>query len=116
MLSRRKAIKTAALATAATVLSSHLPKMRAAGSSGVWWEEETRMDHGFLSFREKPWFAKAQTLKSGERIYLDLNNDGRRDTIIFKEGQAIVEVIDDGLHWSNETAMGDYVDSCWVID
>ena len=116
MLSRRKAIKTAALATAATVLSSHLPKLRAAGSSGVWWEEETRMDHGFLSFREKPWFAKAQALKSGERIYLDLNNDGRRDTIIFKEGQAIVEVIDDGLHWSNETTMGDYVDSCWVID
>src|ERR1700682_2193891 len=105
MLSRRKAIKTAALATASTVLSSRLPKLSAAGPKGAWWEEETRMNHGFLSFREKPWLAKAQTLRRGESIYLDPNSDGRRDTIMSKKGQAIVEVMDDGLRWSNETAM-----------
>jgi hypothetical protein len=90
--------------------------LAAASEQPAWWEQETRMDHGFLSFQNKPWWAKAQAMKSGERIYLDLNKDGIRDTIIFKEGTEIVEVLDDGLHFGMNTTMGDYIDSCWVMD
>jgi len=116
MIDRRTAVRTLALTAVSSALEPRLKLLGADSQPAPWWEEETKMRNGVLSFRDKPWFAKAQAMKSGERLYFDLNNDGQRDTIVFKQGDSIVQVLDDGLHWGNNTTMGDYVDSCWVID
>ncbi len=47
---------------------------------------------------DKPWWPRAKSLKEGERLTLDLNGDGRPDTIITRMGGDIVEAIDDTGH------------------
>jgi hypothetical protein len=58
--------------------------------------QETAMSaDGRLSFREKPWWPRANNLGEGESLTLDLNRDGRPDTLIQRKDGNIVEIIDD---------------------
>lgn len=60
---------------------------------------ETAMSpQGRLTFLDKPWWPKAQALKEGQSFSLDLNKDGRPDTIVKKLDGNIVEIIDDSGH------------------
>lgn len=62
----------------------------------AWNMRETAMsDDGRLTFLAKSWWKKAQALKEGQSFTLDLNKDGRPDTIITRKGGNIVEAIDD---------------------
>jgi hypothetical protein len=61
-----------------------------------WWQRETAMSAaGRLTMLDKPWWTQAKTLKEGERFTLDLNHDGRPDTIVTRLNGDIVEAIDD---------------------
>ncbi len=50
---------------------------------------------GRLTFREKPWWPRAAKLAEGESFTLDLNRDGRPDTIVERKGGHIIQTIDD---------------------
>ena len=50
---------------------------------------------GRLTFLNKPWWPKAKSLPEGGSFTLDLNHDGRPDTLIQKTDGNIIEVIDD---------------------
>ena len=61
-----------------------------------WWQRETAMSGaGRLTMVGKPWWSRAMMLKEGERFALDLNGDGRPDTIVTRLNGDIVEAIDD---------------------
>ncbi len=61
-----------------------------------WYMQETAMSaDGRLTFLNKPWWPRAQKLREGESFTLDLNHDGRPDTLIERKDGDIVEVIDD---------------------
>lgn len=68
----------------------------AAASLLPWWQRETAMSTtGKLTMLDKPWWPRAKALREGERFTLDLNHDGRPDTIVTRMGGDIVEAIDD---------------------
>lgn len=50
---------------------------------------------GRLTFVNKPWWPRAQKLTEGQSFTLDLNHDGRSDTLIQRKDGDIVEIIDD---------------------
>ncbi|HEX2973851.1 MAG TPA: hypothetical protein VHP11_16075, partial [Tepidisphaeraceae bacterium] len=57
---------------------------------------ETSMTHdGRLTFLEKPWWPKARALKEGDSFTMDLNRDGRPDTLVVRKGGHLIEAIDD---------------------
>ncbi len=61
-----------------------------------WYMQETAMSaEGRLTFLQKPWWPRAQKLTEGESFTLDLNRDGRPDTLIERRDGHIVEIIDD---------------------
>jgi hypothetical protein len=67
-----------------------------------WWQHETAMTASAkLSFVDKPWWPKAKALKEGERFTLDLNGDGRADTVVTRVDGDIIEAIDDTGHASD---------------
>lgn len=73
----------------------------------TWWTRETQMTaDGRLMLSSKPWWARAKALREGERFTLDLNGDGRPDTIVTRLEGDIVEAIDDTGQakeiWNNE--------------
>ena len=48
-----------------------------------WWQRETALSpDGRLDLRTKPWWPRAEALKEGERFTMDLNSDGRPDTLV----------------------------------
>jgi hypothetical protein len=62
-----------------------------------WYMQETAMSaDGRLTFLNKPWWPRAKALPEGGSFTLDLNHDGRPDTLIQKKDGNIVEIIDDG--------------------
>src|SRR5882757_646180 len=62
-----------------------------------WYMQETAMSaDGRLTFLNKPWWPRAKALPEGGSFTLDLNRDGRPDTLIQKKDGNIVEIIDDG--------------------
>ncbi len=64
-----------------------------------WWPRETAMSaEGRLTMLDKPWWPRAKALKNGERFTLDLNGDGRADTVVARIDGDIVEAIDDTGH------------------
>jgi hypothetical protein len=68
----------------------------AAASLLPWWQRETALSaSGKLTMLDKPWWLRAKVLREGERFTLDLNGDGRPDTIVTRMGDDIVEAIDD---------------------
>jgi hypothetical protein len=68
-----------------------------AGAAELPWNvRETAMTpEGRLTFISKPWWPRAQALAEGESFTLDLNKDGKPDTIVMKKDGNIVEAIDD---------------------
>lgn len=61
-----------------------------------WFMKETAMSsQGRLTFLDKPWWSRAKALTEGGSFTLDLNGDGRPDTLIQKQDGNIVEIIDD---------------------
>src|SRR4051812_2972219 len=61
-----------------------------------WYMQETAMTpDGRLTFLNKPWWPKAKSLREGDSFTLDLNRDGRPDTLIQKTDGNVVEIIDD---------------------
>jgi len=71
-------------------------------SARPWWQRETEMSReGHLTLLEKSWWPRAQALKEGEKFELDLNGDGKSDTIITRMDGDIVEAIDDTGHAAN---------------
>lgn len=64
--------------------------------------QETAMSrNGRLTFLHKSWWARAQKLAEGKSFQLDLNHDGRPDTIIARRDGNIIEAIDDSGHAAN---------------
>lgn len=67
-----------------------------------WFMRETAMDvNGRLTFLEKPWWPRARQLGEGQSFTLDLNGDGRPDTIIERVDGNLIEAIDDTGRASN---------------
>jgi len=61
-----------------------------------WYMQETAMSPaGRLTFLDKPWWPRAKALTDGQSFSLDLNRDGRPDTLIERSEGNIVEIIDD---------------------
>lgn len=61
-----------------------------------WYMKETSADtHGRLTFLDKPWWPRARGLAEGQSFTLDLNGDGKPDTVIERMGGNIIEAIDD---------------------
>ncbi len=52
-------------------------------------------DDGRLTFLSKSWWPRAKALAEGGSFTLDLNRDGRPDTLIQKRDGNVVEIIDD---------------------
>ena len=60
-----------------------------------WWQREIALSpDGRLDLRTKPWWPRAEALKEGEQFTLDLNGDGRPDTLVTRLDGDIVEAID----------------------
>ena len=69
-------------------------------SNQPWYMRETAMSaDGRLTFLNKPWWPRAQALKEGESFTLDLNGDGRPDTLVTRKDGHIIEAIDDSGQW-----------------
>ncbi len=61
-----------------------------------WYMQETAMSpSGRLTFLDKPWWPRAKALADGQSFSLDLNHDGRPDTLIERSEGNIIEIIDD---------------------
>ena len=61
-----------------------------------WYMRETAMTQdGRLTFLNKPWWPRAKALAEGGSFTLDLNHDGRPDTLIERKNGNIIEAIDD---------------------
>ncbi len=61
-----------------------------------WNMQETAMtDEGRLTFLNRPWWPRASSLAEGESFTLDLNKDGRPDTLVIRKDGNIVETIND---------------------
>ena len=70
--------------------------MLAAAAELPWYMKETAMTgDGRLTFLDKPWWPKAKSLPEGGSFTLDLNHDGRPDTLIQKRDGNVIEIIDD---------------------
>ena len=64
-----------------------------------WYMQETTMTaDGRLTFLDKPWWPRAKALQEGESFTMDLNHDGRPDTLVVLKDGNIVEAIDDTGH------------------
>lgn len=57
--------------------------------------------NGRLTFLSKPWWPRARQLHDGQSFTLDLNGDGRPDTVVERVEGNIIEAIDDTAHASN---------------
>jgi hypothetical protein len=61
-----------------------------------WFMRATQMtEDGRLTFLHQAWWPRAQALNEGESFTLDLNRDGRQDTLIKRLDGNILEAIDD---------------------
>ncbi len=61
-----------------------------------WYMRETAMTQdGRLTFLNKPWWPRAKALAEGGSFTLDLNHDGRPDTLSERKNGNIIEAIDD---------------------
>jgi hypothetical protein len=88
-------VGTSRLAVALAVLAGGAVLL-GAQSSSQWFVQETSMTaDGKLTFREKPWWPRAAKLAEGESFTLDLNRDGRPDTVVERQGGHIIQTIDD---------------------
>jgi hypothetical protein len=67
-----------------------------------WYMQETAMSpNGRLTFLDKPWWPRAKALGEGQSFSLDLNQDGKPDTLVERHDGNIIEIIDDSGHASD---------------
>lgn len=88
----------------------------AAASTGKlpWYMQETAMSpSGRLTFLEKSWWPRAKSLAEGQSFSLDLNHDGRPDTLIERRNGNIIESIDDSGRASDIAA--NHADGAYVV-
>ncbi|HJY06206.1 MAG TPA: hypothetical protein VJ323_07800, partial [Bryobacteraceae bacterium] len=98
------ALFSVAIASAASKKRARLP----------WYMQETAMSpNGRLTFLEKPWWPRAKALADGQSFSLDLNHDGRPDTLIERKDGNIIEIIDDSGHSSDIT--NNKADAAYVV-
>jgi hypothetical protein len=97
---RRKLVGASALM--ALIAAAWLPRSYAASRSSLPWNmRETAMTaDGRLTMLGKPWWPRAQALGEGQSFTLDLNHDGRLDTMIVRRDGNIIEAVDDSGHAS----------------
>lgn len=89
----------AVLPLGSLVLCAPLISQGAGAAVARWWQLETAPSPaGRLDLSTKPWWPRAQALKEGERFTLDLNHDGRPDTMVTRMDGDIVEAIDNTGH------------------
>jgi len=87
----RAVLRVCVLAIGASFMAS---AARAADSQ-PWWQREIALSpDGRLDLRTKSWWPRAEALKEGEQFTLDLNGDGRPDTLVTRLDGDIVEAID----------------------
>lgn len=61
-----------------------------------WYMQETAMSaRGRLTFLDKMWWPRAKALPEGGSFNLDLNQDGRPDTVVERKDGNLIEIIDD---------------------
>ena len=78
-----------------------------------WYMRETAMTpEGRLTFLNKPWWPRAKALAEGQSFTLDLNHDGRPDTLIERKEGNIIEAIDDSGKAKN---ILNKVDTAYVV-
>jgi hypothetical protein len=78
-----------------------------------WYMQETAMtSDGRLVLFDKPWWPKAQALKEGESFTMDLNKDGRPDTMVIRKDGHIVEAIDDS---GKAADIWNQASTCYVV-
>jgi hypothetical protein len=81
------------IALFSVAIASATPEKRA---KLPWYMQETAMSpNGRLTFLEKPWWPRAKALADGQSFSLDLNHDGRPDTLIERKDGNLIEIIDD---------------------
>src|SRR5512133_3356684 len=85
----------------------------AAAQQLPWYMQETAMTvDGRLTFLNKPWWPRAQALKEGESFTLDVNGDGRADTLVTRKNGHIIEAIDDT---GRAAEIWNRVSTCYVV-
>jgi hypothetical protein len=85
----------------------------AAGTDMPWQMRETAMtEGGRLTFLGKTWWPRAQALKEGESFTLDLNADGRPDTIVTRKDGHIIEAIDDS---GRASEIWNHSSTCYLV-
>jgi hypothetical protein len=78
-----------------------------------WYMKATEMTKdGRLTFLHQPWWPRAKKLSEGQSFTLDLNRDGRPDTIVTRRGGNIIEAIDDSGRAKN---IWNKVDTAYVV-
>ncbi|HEY0307556.1 MAG TPA: hypothetical protein VGB94_05305 [Acidobacteriaceae bacterium] len=78
-----------------------------------WYMKATEMtSDGRLTFLDQPWWPRAKDLTEGQSFTLDLNHDGRPDTMITRKDGNIVEAIDDSGHASD---IWNIADTAYVV-
>ncbi len=78
-----------------------------------WFMRETAMTpDGRLTFLNKPWWPRAEKLAEGQSFKLDLNHDGRPDTVVERKDGNIIEAIDDSGKAQN---ILNEVDTAYVV-
>jgi hypothetical protein len=84
-------------------------------ATSTWYLRETAAAaDGRLTFLDKPWWPKAQALAEGESFTLDLDGNGKPDTIIKRENGHIVEAIDDSAR-ADAAAIWEGADTAFLV-
>jgi hypothetical protein len=95
------------------LLGAALCASAAAPPPATWYMKETAMtSDGRLTFLDKPWWPRAQSLQEGESFTMDLNRDGRPDTMVIRKDGNIIEAIDDS---GRAQEIWNQVSTCYVV-
>lgn len=83
------------------------------GQKLPWYMQATAMTpDGRLTFLDQPWWPRAKALSEGGSFTLDLNHDGRPDTLITRRDGNIIEAIDDS---GQATQIWNQTDTAYVV-
>lgn len=80
------------------------------------WERQTLHQGDTLSFINMSWYSKIYKLHTPNNIFIDIDNDGDPDVLIYTDKSNVVMIIDDNDNMLYTDKEGDIVDDCWVVD